>query len=157
MAWAGRRAIVDGLVLLALGLTVAAGYRYWQGQQPVGDLVIQPESGCDLQRASCLARLPDGGTVTLGFAPQPVPLLKPFTVDVATRGLSAQSVTVDFSGADMDMGLNRVVLQAAGDGRHAGQATLPVCVTGRMTWKATVFLETGRQRLAIPYRFVAER
>jgi hypothetical protein len=55
----------------------------------------------------------------------------------------------------MNMGFNRPALAPAGPGRFAGQATLPVCVTGRMTWQATVLVEAGRTRIAVPFRFDA--
>jgi hypothetical protein len=41
---------------------------------------------------------------------------------------------------------------AAGNGRHAGEASLPVCVSGGMNWIVTVLIETDRQRIAAPYR-----
>jgi hypothetical protein len=63
-------------------------------------------------------------------------------------------VEIDFAGVDMDMGYNRPLLQEATDGVFKGEATLPVCVTGRMTWQATVLVEIGRTRIAVPFRFV---
>ena len=42
---------------------------------------------------------------------------------------------------------------AAADGRHVGETTLPVCVTGRMVWQATVMLEVGRKNITVPFRF----
>ena len=74
---------------------------------------------------------------------------EPYIEDPAIR-----VVVIDFSGVDMDMGYNRPLLQEATDGVFKGEATLPVCVTGRMTWQATVLVETGRTRIAVPFRFV---
>ena len=51
------------------------------------------------------------------------------------------------------MGLNRPELVARGDGLFSGEATLPVCITGAMDWQATVLIENGSERIAIPYRF----
>jgi len=31
--------------------------------------------------------------------------------------------------------------------------TLPVCITGAMDWQATVLIENGGERIAIPWRF----
>jgi hypothetical protein len=62
---------------------------------------------------------------------------------------------VDFAGVSMNMGFNRPALVPAGPGQFTGQATLPVCVTGRMTWQATVLVEAGRTRIAVPFRFDA--
>jgi hypothetical protein len=84
---------------------------------------------------------------------RPIPLVKPFAVEVATRGFSPARIEVDFAGIDMNMGLNRPQLQAGGDGRFVGEVTLPVCITGHMDWQATVLIETGSERIAVPYRF----
>jgi hypothetical protein len=64
-------------------------------------------------------------------------------------------VPVDFAGVSMNMGFNRPALAQAGPGRFAGQAVLPVCVTGRMTWQATVLIDAGSRRIAVPFRFEA--
>jgi len=85
----------------------------------------------------------------------PVPMVKPFAVIVRTAGFSPDRVEVDFTGIDMNMGYNRPTLQASGDGRFVAEATLPVCITGQMEWQATVLVDTGRERIAIPYRFAS--
>jgi hypothetical protein len=46
-------------------------------------------------------------------------------------------------------------LQADGEGRYSGRTTLPVCVTGRMIWQATVLADIGSRRVAVPFRFEA--
>jgi hypothetical protein len=74
-------------------------------------------------------------------------------VRVTTSGFAPGRVEVDFAGIEMNMGLNRPELAARGGGRFAGQVTLPVCITGAMDWQATVLIETGGARIAIPYRF----
>jgi len=60
-------------------------------------------------------------------------------VTVELAGLSAAStVLVDFTMAGMDMGQNRYRLAPGEAGRWQGQATLPVCTSGRMDWLARV-------------------
>lgn len=151
-----RKALVDWLAMASLALVVGAGYRYSQSVRTADEVRLPPVTGCDLQQSSCRASLPDGDTVTLALAPQPVPLLKPFTVEVGLAG-AAGPVEVDFSGVEMDMGYNRVTLQPAGDGHYSGQATLPVCVTGRMTWRVTVAFDRQGRRLAVPFTLATGR
>jgi hypothetical protein len=52
----------------------------------------------------------------------------------------------------MNMGYNRSSWRRWGKDRHAGEASLPVCVSGGMNWIVTVLIETDRQRIAVPYR-----
>ncbi len=140
-----------GLELIALVAIV--GYRLSPMLLPKADLTVQPDPACNLQREACRVALPSGGELTLSMGTRPVPLVKPFEVQVTTSGFSPQRVLVDFAGIDMNMGLNRPQLTGRGEGRYAAEVTLPVCITGHMDWQATVLVESGNERVAIPYRF----
>ncbi|MGB5207131.1 MAG: hypothetical protein WBN76_05400, partial [Azonexus sp.] len=102
---------------------------------------------------ACTVTLPSGGTVELAMGTRPIPMVKPFEVQVTTSGFSPGRVEVDFAGIEMNMGLNRPELAAHGNGRFAAQVTLPVCITGAMDWQVTVLIENGSERIAIPWRF----
>ena len=116
-------------------------------------MVVQPDPVCNLQRQACAVSLPTGGTVELAMGTRPIPMVKPFEVQVTTSGFSPGRVEVDFAGIEMNMGLNRPELAARGNGRFAAQVTLPVCITGAMDWQVTVLIENGGERIAIPWRF----
>lgn len=140
-----------GLELIAL--VVIAGYKLSPMLLPKADVTVQPDATCNLQREACSVKLPSGSTVQLAMGTRPVPMVKPFEVQVTTTGFSPARVEVDFAGVDMNMGLNRPQLAARGAGAYAAEVTLPVCITGHMDWQATVLVETGNERIAIPYRF----
>ena len=142
---------VIGLELIAL--VVVVGYKMSPMLLPKADVTIQPDPVCNLQREACSVALPSGGKIQLAMATRPVPLVKPFEVQVTTSGFSPTRVEVDFAGIDMNMGLNRPQLAARGEGLYAAEVTLPVCITGHMDWQATVLVESGSERIAIPYRF----
>lgn len=120
---------------------------------PKADVTGTAEPGCDLQRQACSAALPQGGRLELSITPRPIPFLQTLRVEVAVSGIEPRKVEVDFAGESMNMGFNRSELTATGAGRHAGETSLPVCVSGRMTWVATIIVETDRQRIAVPFRF----
>ncbi|MBL8420496.1 MAG: hypothetical protein JNK92_07645 [Dechloromonas sp.] len=148
-----KKILIDVIGILLIALVVVVGYKFSPLLRPRVDVVIQPDPVCNLQRQSCAVKLPSGGSVELSMAPRPIPMVKPFEVQVTTSGFAPTRVEVDFAGIDMNMGLNRPQLAAHGNGRFAGQVTLPVCITGAMEWQATVLVEAGGQRIAIPYRF----
>lgn len=150
-----NKTLVDLIGLLLIALIVVIGYKLSPLLLPKADLTLQPEAGCDLQRQSCGAVLPGGGRVELSITPRPIPMVKPLKVEVSLLGARANRVDVDFAGTEMNMGLNRPALQADGNGRFAGEATLPVCITGAMAWQATVLVETEKERIAIPFRFAS--
>lgn len=110
--------------------------------------------GCNLQQGSCSASLPQGGRMEFSITPRPIQFLQPLRIEASFSGVAPLGVEVDFAGETMNMGYNRSRLAAAGAGRHVGEASLPVCVTGGMVWIATVIVETDRQRIAVPFRIV---
>jgi hypothetical protein len=149
-----RSLLVDTALILALILIGIVGYKLSPLLMPKADVTITPEAGCDLHKGPCSAALPAGGRLTLALSPRPIPVAQPIEMAVSVEGMSPDSVQIDFAGVDMAMGFNRPTLKAAGTGQFAGPTILPVCVTGRMTWEATVLLETSKQRIAVPFRFV---
>ncbi|MFN4325065.1 MAG: hypothetical protein ACK4FP_04150 [Azonexus sp.] len=140
-----------GLELIAL--VVVIGYKMSPILLPKADLTALPDPACDLQKQACAANLPSGGSIELSLGTRPVPLVKPFAVEVVAKGIQPARIAVDFSGVEMNMGYNRPELQPSGAGRFVGEATLPVCITGQMDWQATVLVEAGSQRIAVPFRF----
>jgi hypothetical protein len=147
--------LVDSAMILALILVGVVGYKLSPLLMPKADLTLSPAAGCDLHRGTCAASLPDGGQVSLSILPRPIPLTQPLQIDVGVDGLTVDKVQVDFAGVDMNMGFNRPTLKASAPGRFAVAATLPVCVTGQMQWQATVLIESGNRRIAVPFRFVS--
>lgn len=142
-------------MILALILVGVIGYKLSPLLMPKADVFVQPEPGCDLQHAACAAVLPRGGRLTFALAPRPIPVTQQLDMEVVIAGAAADKVAVDFAGVDMSMGFNRTTLRAVDARRHVGRTTLPVCVTGRMLWQATVLVETGGTRVAVPFRFEA--
>jgi hypothetical protein len=148
-----KKILIDLIGLLLIALVVVVGYKLSPLLLPRADMVVQPDPACNLQRQSCAVTLPVGGTVELAMGTRPIPMVRPFEVQVATSGFSPSRVEVDFAGIEMNMGLIRPELAARGNGRFAAQATLPVCITGAMDWQVTVLIENGGERIAIPWRF----
>lgn len=140
------------LAMLALLLGIAVAGHYGSPLLlPKLDLTVNPDPDCKLQLRSCATALPGGGRMELSIAPRPIPILTPLSVEVTLTGIKARKVEVDFAGESMNMGFNRIELSVIKD-RHAGEASLPVCVSGGMNWVVTVLIETDRQRIAVPYR-----
>lgn len=143
--------LIEVFGILAMLAVVIAGYVYAPVFFPKPDVSLAL-SDCDPGVRTCRATLPDGGTLEISLSPLPVPLVKPFKVEVRLSGVTARQVEVDFAAIGMDMGINRVRL-AEEKGLHSATASLPVCITGPMAWQATVLIETASARMAIPFRF----
>jgi hypothetical protein len=147
--------LVDSAMILALILIGAIGYKLSPLLLPKADHFVAPDPDCDLQRTACTATLPGGARLIFSLTPRPIPVATPLTIDVKLEGLVAQRVKVDFAGVEMSMGYLRPQLKAVTSSHFVGEATLPVCVTGRMLWQATVLVETNDQRIGAPFRFEA--
>lgn len=155
MASPNRSLLVDGAIIAALALIAVLGYQYSPLLMPKADLTLMPSGDCDLNRQSCAVEVPGGGSIELAITPNPIPVVKPLQVAATFTGVAPKLVELDFQGVLMNMGYNRVALAAAGDGRYGAEATIPVCVTGRMQWRATLMVETASQRIAVPFLFDA--
>lgn len=152
-----RKILIDSIGFLLIALVVVVGYKLSPLLALKTDLVVQPDPSCDLQRASCGVALPAGGDMVLDLGSRPVPLAQPFRVEVNVRNATVDRVEIDFSGIEMNMGINRLALPAVAPGRFIGEITLPVCITGQMEWQATVLLAQAGQRVAVPFRFMTGR
>lgn len=150
-----KKILMDVIGILSIALVVVVGYKLSPLLLPRADVTVQPDPACDLHRSACEVALPGGGRLTLGMQPRPIPMVKPFQVEVRLDGVGASRVEVDFAGVDMNMGLNRPELGARAAGVYVAEATLPVCITGHMDWQATVLVETAGQRIAVPFRFAS--
>ena len=142
--------------IVVIGLLVAilavVGYKLSPMRNQNADVTL-PVASCSPAFQPCTMTLPNGRTLDFSIEPRPVKPLQPLLLKVTAEGTEAQSVDVDFNGTDMDMGYNRVSLTRDQHG-FSGKAMLPVCVTGTMTWTATVLLTTPTQRIAVPFHFV---
>ncbi|MBI2308144.1 MAG: hypothetical protein HYU78_12660 [Rhodocyclales bacterium] len=150
-----NKLLIDVLVLAALAALGIAGYRLAPLLTPKSDIAL-PLSTCDLGKSPCAIALPGGGRVEVAIDPRPIPALKPLKLLAVASGGEVRKVEIDFAGVDMKMGFNRPRLEPMGDGRFTGQANLPVCLTGKMLWEATVIVETAGALVAAPFRFESE-
>lgn len=154
----------SGLIdLVIFAAVVALGVAAWRFA-PL--LLKQPDVAladldCALGRVVCRAELPGGGSLALearadaGGDLQPG---QPMQLTATVQGVAVEAVTVVFTGAEMEMGYNPAPLAAAlaepgGVAVFRGPATIPVCVTGPMTWRATANLILGGRTVAVPFRF----
>jgi hypothetical protein len=147
-----KKILMDVIGVLLIALVVVIGYKLSPMLLPKADVTVQPDPACDLQQQTCAVDLPGGGKIALSMGTRPVPMVKPFAVQVSTQGFVPGRVEVDFTGIDMNMGFNRPELTLREAGTYVAEATLPVCITGQMDWQVTLLLETGSQRIAIPFR-----
>ena len=145
--------LVDLALILALASVVVVGYKLSPLLLAKADVTVAVTPGCDLNRSACAADLPAGGRVELAITPRPLPLVRPLQIMVTVTGRVADKVAIDFAGQSMDMGYNRQPLTADGQGHYRGEAMLPVCVSGSMVWRATLIIDGGRQRIAVPFLF----
>jgi len=140
MNWARRGALFVLLLFTALALL-----RWWYVASQNEVITLQPVAGCDLHRGPCHAETAGGGRVSLLITPQSIPVLEELQLQVRLQGIEAESVEVQFTGVDVDMGLLRYPLSAAGEGVFRGPAWLSVCAQRRM-----------QGQILVPFQFDTE-
>jgi hypothetical protein len=147
--------LVNLTIVLALACLAALGYKLSPRLRSDAEQTVEPLAGCDLNVQACAAELPGGGRIELSITPRPIPVVSPLRVSAQLVGASADALEIDFAGVSMDMGYQRQRLVADGRGGFSGEAMLPVCVTGRMSWQATLLIDRDARRIAVPFRFAA--
>ena len=155
-----KKLLLDLAILLALAILGVLGYKLAPLFNPKTDVSL-PLSLCNLSQQACAATLPDGGQLEFSIEPRPIPALKPLKLQLTLHGSEVHKVEVDFAGTDMKMGYNRPALvsetpamaQNRPNARFVGQAVLPICISGTMDYDATLLLETGKEWVAVPFRF----
>jgi hypothetical protein len=147
---------VPGLALLAIALATTSFLiaRHWPGSPTDFQRTAAP-AGCDLRAGPC-TQVIDAGRVSFAISPAAIPLMKTLTLRVETEGFEPTDVAVDIRGLNMDMGLNRTVLQKDEKVAWEGETILPVCSQRRMEWEAAVQLG-GHERVEIPFPFATYR
>jgi hypothetical protein len=143
--------------LLLLAVCGVALYRVWPMLHPDIALQIPADPACDLRAGPCVSAVGDEASVSFSIEPKEIPLVKPLQLRVKLQGITASNIAVDFSGVDMDMGFNRVRLEAAGEGVFAGKGMLPVCVRDAMEWEVKVLISSQQGLSSVAYRFITVR
>ncbi len=136
-------------ILIAVSLLVFAAMKiamvYWYQDRVPAPQVVTEEEGCDIRRG---CKLPNGATLrTFGK-------LNPktrFRMLVMNAPAETQSVYVEFSMKDMDMGFNRYKLlppNAEQPNWHADSVRLPVCVAARTDYLMDVYIDGKGYQIA---------
>ncbi len=161
-----RRWTLGVFGLLVLSVVLGQIYR-----QPLLNLLGASENEtqvtpppCDLNQSSCLLAIitPVASEAPWRFAitPRPIPVSTPLTLTLTPPAQilpsnQPSSVWVDLTGDSMDMGLIRVALTPMPDGHWEGTSSIPVCVTGRMRWRARLHMQLEQTRLQADWTFEA--
>jgi hypothetical protein len=157
MRYFSDKVLWAAIIFLVIALAITAAIKLSPLLNPPQEISLPLNTACDLHQGPCATSLPGGGRVELSLEPRPIPVLKPFKLQVRATGFKAGSVEVDFAGVDMKMAFNRPRLVPGKDGLFTGEATLPVCVRDQMAWQATVLVESDGKRIAVPFRFETKR
>ena len=112
---------------------------HWLLRASAHAIVLNADRACNPMGKICtVSDATSTITLRLGDSIQP---LTPFPVLISLAGKAAtkvNKVTVYFTMANMDMGINSFDLSQQGDGAWQGQALLPVCSMRRRDWQVTV-------------------
>lgn len=152
-----NKPLIATIVALILAIGAAIGAKLWLAPNPEASVTAPINPACDLHAGPCSSDIPGGGRIIFSIEPRPIPLLRPLRLVVKTEGLDTRLVEADFTGVDMNMGYNRPQLKQEREHQFTGETTLPVCITGRMSWQAAVIVTTPKLKVIAPFRFNTSR
>ncbi len=144
---------------LIIILAIAGYYKIEMAKKSNIIARVELDKSCDLQEKPCQLKLPNGGEVTLSIEPRPIPLVQKFTIDVKTRNIDAEAISVDFKGTTMNMGPNSATLKLIqqsnpSSASFSGSGMLPVCIRNSMEWQADIYIQTSDGIYVAPFVFV---
>ena len=154
-----RQRWVGALVLL-VAVAVLFGIQIYRPAPDAGletAEVLTVAADCDVAQTACTAR-GEGLAVELTLGPDAQPM-EAFKIRLRTTEdqLPASAVVeLEFRMQAMDMGMNRYRLLRNDQGAWTGEATLPVCSSGRSDWLAEVDIRHGGQRWTASFPFTAQ-
>jgi len=112
---------------------------------------------CDIQNGPCVKMTASGMQVEFDVAPRPVMAMRElaFYVTLRKQGkpVSGAHLILDLSMPDMFMGNNQPKLKEEQNGRYRGSGVIPLCVTGRKTWKAFIAVAQGGRVEKVSFLF----
>ncbi len=133
LAWVGA-----GLLAVVLGLLAA----FPDAVGRVRGLFIQTTMAgpdCALGDGPCTVALSGGSTVTLDLGPRPLRAGLPLDWTVVVSD-GAPVERIEIAGLSMNMGLTRVPLVDNEAGHWTARASLPICSSAAMDWRADILL-----------------
>ena len=133
------------------------GYKYKDSMIPETIETATLNDTCDLRVGACTAQFPSGGEIRFSINPIDIHVLKPLTLQVKTKDLTASSAYVNLVGIGMDMGSTHSTLVKKNMSNFKGDLILPMCSERKMYWEARVFLQTNKGLVVAPFRFYTIR
>lgn len=135
----GRRATTLLLVLIGVLMVVVVMVLVARGRDEATDDQLVA-GACDLNKGPCRAELGADTSVEVTLSPRPIPLAQPLEATAVVRGFTPARAELRIRSTTMSMGLTRIRFEPR-DGILFGTNQLPVCVSGTMTWLATLRLD----------------
>ena len=153
----GWRAPLAGLGLaILLGALAYLGTVAWPLLFPRPQFVADAADDCDLRVGPCTATFAGKGFIRLTLRPQDFSPSSALPVTVETGGLAVESVAIESTGRDMNMGLIRHEL-VGNAGTSTGELVLPVCVRRQMAWQAVVIADGSDGSYRARFEFEVSR
>jgi hypothetical protein len=141
------------LMAVALGASLLLPKHFRLNDTKVPQQVIAPVA-CDIEKGPCISR---HGDLAVRFAVngEVIGSYQPLQFYVEVSGLRPDSVTIEFEGVEMFMGINRLVLDENTAGKFSGTLGLPGHAYP-MLWRARVLLEKGGSLIDAGFEFELE-
>jgi hypothetical protein len=145
-------------IVVAAGLSAYLGVRILSSVEPKRVIGFVSEPGCDLGRTDCSVEFPHHGTLSLDLGPRPLIANAPLAARLTVQeGPQPDSVVLELTGVDMDMGTWNFPLERSGDAVFTGSLTLPACIRRQMRWRIEIQVAVGRNLYATALQMTVGR
>lgn len=155
------RNIIPLLGSLVLVAALVVLWQFAERFELLGSSDMQLSSpACDVRQGACTAHGKVNGedvSIRLEALTDNIASLQTTDWQIQVTGITADNLVLDLQGVEMFMGPNQNTFSPviSQPGLFDGQATLGVCTTGEMLWRATVLVDTPQGKLTTWFDFEA--
>ncbi len=148
---------LETILLLSVGayflISSSDIYRWYVGNTNFA----KQKKGCDLHNKACSVNLKNGSVITLSIIPKTIPLMKPIKLNVTTKGINLEKLSLKVFATNMNMGLIEKSLKRVKKDTYKGEITLPACIVGNMIWNVNIIANEPSKSLGATFVFQTTR
>ena len=137
-------------LILAIFLVIAIKKPSIIEEKSLPVVLLPAQESCFEKENQCI-----NSDVVLHF-PTPIPVAQSFEARVEFKNHpKIEKVRLALQGVEMDMRHLEYVLQEKTPGVFGREVLIPICLTGKMKWRAVVKVDTKDKQTHIPFEFWA--
>jgi len=134
-------------ILAFLFIMIVAAQIIFSGRDNKTDDIVVVNTDCRLDLKDCV--IPLAETTIRISADKNIKPLEAFSIELTEHSSVIQSVFLDLSMLEMDMGKNQFVFSKTSQKQWKSTVVIPVCTTGRRDWMVELYIKLEKKQYSV--------